>query len=591
MIGLIALCNKQGMVNKVIQNIPSDLINEGQNIRHLFEDEEYLDSLLQSASDHRPPPCLRMKTAGNPMVNAMVKPINNQLLFLAYGIEELSNLPQLVEMTLAVLNAPEELGYKPSISGYYEIQKLNNQLVNYQRVLDKTNVRLQSLLQETQEAQCTISVLERDALTALYTERVFYTRAAATLEKHTDTEFDIIAVDIEQFKVINDTFGSEKGDRLLMDLATCLLNIQAGDLFLLTRARADTFFALMPQTKASHNALDRSISFFLETYPLPMHFQIKIGVYKIDNRKLEIARMCDRALMAANSIKGNYNCRVAFFNDDMHERLILEQKISNTMMDSLQREEFHVYLQPKVEVRTGKVIGAEALVRWFHHELGMISPGVFIPVFEKNGFIHDLNSYVWEKTCTMLRNWKSANRRAVPLSVNVSRMDFYYEDLPETLIGLMNRYHLEPKELHLEITESAYVKDSAQLINILTRLRQIGFIIEMDDFGSGYSSLNTLSELPIDVLKLDLKFLIQDENADRRNKIMQLVINLAKELQLQVIAEGVETEEQSSLLRAMRCKYAQGYLYGRPMPEDEFLNYLPDRAGVAFHKKSPQINH
>lgn len=574
MIGYIVLINKQGLVNRVIQSIPRGLIDVGQDIRHIFEDETKLNNVLKNAPEHGVSIRLRIRMTNSSMVNVMCKPINNSILFLMYDINNISDVHQLIEMSLTVLNAPEALSHEPSGIGYHEIQKLNNKLVNYQRILDKTNVRLRSLLQEAQEAKCTIEVLERDTLTALHTEKVFCTKAVSALEKHAKAEFDVVAVDIEQFKIINDVFGSEKGNRLLMDLATCLLNIQAGDLFLSTRARADTFFILLPRREANYNNLEQQILSFSENYPLPMHLQVKIGIYQIDNRGLEIARMCDRALMAANSIKGNYNHRLAFFDGSMHEQLILEQKISNTMIESLQREDFRVYLQPKVEVDTGKVIGAEALVRWFHHELGMISPGDFIPIFERNGFIHTLNFYVWEKSCKMLRDWKLSGMRSIPISVNVSRADFYYGDLSDILSDLIKKYHLHPEDLHLEITESAYVKDATQLMTIIKRLKQIGFVIEMDDFGSGYSSLNSLSDLPIDVLKLDLKLLIQDENKERKNKILQLVINLAEELQLHVLAEGVETKEQSSLLKTMRCPYAQGYLYGRPMPESEFRNYL-----------------
>ena len=260
----------------------------------------------------------------------------------------------------------------------------------------------------------------------------------------------------------------------------------------------------------------------------------------------------------------------------MRRKMLMEQKILDTMVESLLREDFLVYLQPKVQLGTGKMIGAEALVRWRHPELGMISPAEFIPVFEKNGFIYSLDMYVCRKTCEILKRWKETGMHGIPIAVNVSRMDIYHGDLPEQFGKLIETYGLKPQDLHLEITESAYISDSQQLLAVVERLRDSGFVVEMDDFGSGYSSLNTLSELPIDVLKLDLKFLREETETKRRHATMQAVINLALELGLQVIAEGVETKQQAQRLALMGCQYAQGYYYGHPMPQEEFEEHFMD---------------
>lgn len=576
MIGYIALCKKNGTVNRVIRSVPVGLINEGKNIRELFTDPFELDHILTQDLACPSSLRLRMKLEGDPLVYVTLKAYGDQLLLLVFGLDEPYQFSQLIEMTLSALEVPEVMGQDPYGAGYYEIQKLNSQLINYQRTMAKTNVRLQTLLKEMQTARSAIEILERDPLTGLFTEKVFYDRAANVLEKSADEAFDIAAVDIEQFKIVNDTFGAVAGDRLLMDLAMCLMNLPVDPPPLYTRARADTFFILLHRQKTLYDILDEHVSLFLERYPLPMRLQIRIGIYHIEDRALEVARMCDRALLAADSIKGSYGRRIAQYNHTMHEKLMLEQKIVNTMVESLQREDFQVYLQPKAEINTGRLIGAEALVRWKHPEFGMISPGDFIPVFEKNGFIYSLDLFVWRTACRMLRDWKKANR-SIPISVNVSRTDLYHKDLPETLSGMCRDYDLAPDELHLEITESSYVRDSVQLLTVIRRLRQAGFIIEMDDFGSGYSSLNTLSDLPIDIIKLDMIFLRQSENNLRRQKVMQLIIDLARELDLPVIAEGVETEEQAMLLKAMGCPYAQGYLYGRPMPETEFFKYQPPR--------------
>lgn len=574
MIISIFLCNKNGIITKAVGGIPICPLREGQDIRLLFEAEEKLDLLLKQELGCGVSSRLSIKLEGTPSVCVTVKEINGQLLFMLYQMEDFSQLPQFVELLLAALNLPEIAGLESYGSGYYEIQKLNSQLINSQRTLAKANVRLQNLLEETRKAQCTIDALERDTLTGLLREKIFYEKAGDVLHKNPNLEFDILAVDIEQFKIVNAAFGSAKGDRLLMDLSLCLLTIQQDDLTLITRARADTFFALLPRRRSLYDTLDKNISFFLEDYPLPMRIQVKIGIYQIDDRNLSIARMCDRALLAVNSIKGNFSRKFAFYNCSMHEKLMLEQKIINTMVESLKREEFLVYLQPKVEIATKRVIGAEALIRWNHPEFGMVPPNDFIPIFERNRFIYPVDLFVWEKSCKMLQTWKNRGIKNIHISVNVSRTDLYHEGITDTLSELVHRYGLEPSELHLEITESAYVKNAVQLLVVIRQLKQAGFIIEMDDFGSGYSSLNTLAELPIDVMKLDLKFLKQTEHEMRKQKVVKTAIILAKELDLKIIAEGVETEEQAALLKTMGCHYAQGYLYGRPMPEQEFCRLL-----------------
>ena len=576
----IALCDRRGVVQRVLHSFPIGIVNEGQNIRQLFEESTELDDVLREEMEGCLSLRLKMRTQGSPCVCVTIAVINTQLLILAYGLEDTVQFSQLVEMALAAAldvqkgSISEEYG-----AGYYEIQKLNSQLINYQRTLAKANVRLQGLLEEARQAKCTIEVLERDALTGLYTEKAFYERAAAILKSHPEQDFAIVAVDIEQFKIVNDTFGTEAGDRLLLDLSVSLMGVLAsGGVTLLTRARADTFFALLPQCAELYADLDQGLTYFQEHYPLPMRLQIKAGIYPVIERGLAVARMCDRALLAASSIKGNYGRGIAQYDKQMHEKMLLEQKIVNSMVESLEQEDFLVYLQPKVEVETGRIVGAEALIRWNHPEFGMIPPGDFIPVFERNGFIYAVDVFVWEKVCAMQSAWHASGRDGMPISVNVSRADLYHEDLPETLTRLIQKYGLTPEQVPLEITESAYVKDAAQLLNVIKRLKQAGFIIEMDDFGSGYSALNTLYELPIDVMKLDLRFLNHAENEVRSQSVMQLVIDLAKALDLAVIAEGVETEGQALLLKNMDCTCAQGYLYGRPMPEKDFLQYWQEKA-------------
>lgn len=249
MIVYIALCDKNGIIDRVIRNIPIGSINEGQNIRDFFEDSEKIDSLLTQTHSYGVSSQLRLKSGKNPFVYITIMTLKDKCLVFIYDIESPDQLTLLTETALSILNVPEITGNESYESGYYEIQKLNSQLINYQRTLAKTNARLQGLLEEAHAAKCTIEELERDTLTGLYREKIFYDKAHKIISKYAESDFDIIAVDIEQFKIVNDTFGSDSGDRLLMDLAVCLLSIQSDNKVLITRARADTFFALIPREK------------------------------------------------------------------------------------------------------------------------------------------------------------------------------------------------------------------------------------------------------------------------------------------------------------------------------------------------------
>lgn len=558
----------------MIRSAPLRLVNEGQNVRCLFCGADVLDRLFCGCRDRCCSAHLKMAGEEGQTVGVTVRQVGDQLLFLMYGLQEIDELAQLMEFYVSLLEELKLVQQEPYENSYYQIQRVNNQLINYQRALAKANVRLKMTLEEAKEAKSTIEFLERDPVTSLYTETAFYRHAEELLREHPDVDFDIIALDIERFKMVNEAFGTETGNRLLNHVALCLLSIRTPEKSLFTRARADMFFALVPRTQGIYEQLNRNIENLLENYPLPMRLQIKAGVYTVENREITVPRMCDRALLALRSIKGIFGKQIVPYDDSMRVRMMLEQKIIDSMEEALRTDQFQIYIQPKVEIASATPIGAEVLVRWFHPEYGMIPPSDFIPIFEKNGFIYALDQYVWKKACELLRRLKETNKLDIPLSVNVSRVDIYQPNLQEVLTAAVNESGLSQKDLHLEITETAYGEDTKQLLAVVHRLKEQGFVIEMDDFGNGYSSLNTLSELPIDVLKLDLKFLELGRDVKRRRTIMQFVVNLAEALNLQVIAEGVETEEQAALLREMGCRCAQGYLYGRPMPVEEFYTYM-----------------
>ncbi|MEA4971600.1 MAG: EAL domain-containing protein [Candidatus Metalachnospira sp.] len=433
--------------------------------------------------------------------------------------------------------------------------------------------RLRNLI-NMHEARETVDIVEKDILTGLLNKEAFYHKASEIILQNPKTDYDIIALDVERFKLINDTYGIHEGDKLLKYIAGKINKISETEDCLCARTNADKFIVLMKRTT---NCTQKTISDAINNisdYPLSMKIHIKFGIYEIDDRSIPVTSMCDRAILAANEAKGQYGKSYTYYDDSIRKRLVIEQRITDEMNTALVENQFKVFLQPKYDLVTENISGAEALVRWIHPEWGFMSPAQFIPIFERNGFITELDIFVWDKTCEIIAEWINKANKWVPVSVNVSRKDIYNENLPEILINIVKKHGLQPKNLHLEITETAYTEDSQQLIDVVTKLKELGFTIEMDDFGSGYSSLNMLSELPIDILKLDMNF-IQTKNKQNRTKnIMSFIIGLAKWLNLFVVAEGVETKEQVDVLKKLNCNYVQGYYFARPMKASEFTEML-----------------
>ncbi|MDO4542087.1 MAG: EAL domain-containing protein [Bacillota bacterium] len=408
-----------------------------------------------------------------------------------------------------------------------------------------------------------------DRLTGLYSKEYFYIRAKELIAQYPQEEFDIICSDIENFKLINDAFGVAAGDHLLQEIAK-LYREKVGDKGLCSHFNADQFVCMI---KRFPNYTD---DLFLETRDTInslsdiKNIVMKWGIYEIRDKGLSVEKMCDRALLAAQSIKGKYGKHYATYDHELRDKLLREQAITDGMEAALENEEFLLYLQPKYRIRDHKLSGAEALVRWEHPELGFLSPGEFIPVFEKNGFITKMDRYIWDKACAILRSWLDKGYPQLPISVNVSRADIYQIDLTDILLETVEKYKLPPSLLHLEITESAYAKNPEQIINVASQLRSFGFVIEMDDFGSGYSSLNMLNKMSLDILKLDMQF-IRNETAKPVNQgILRFIMDLARWMELSVVAEGVETQEQLEHLQAINCDFAQGYYFAKPMPYRDF---------------------
>ena len=429
------------------------------------------------------------------------------------------------------------------------------------------------------ETAAMINQIQYDRLTGLYNKEFFYQRVRETLLQNPGKDYDIICSDIENFKLVNDIFGVSAGNRLLCGIAD-MYTRHVGKHGICGRFHADQFVCLVERQPSYTDDLFAASSLEINEFSSAKNVTMKWGIYAVVSHGVSVEQMCDRALLAARSIKGQYGKYFAMYDDTLRDKLLREQAITDGMEAALMQGQFEVYLQPKYRIRDDRLAGAEALVRWDHPEWGLQSPAVFIPLFEKNGFITRLDQFVWEKTCAVLQEWEKKGYPAVPVSVNVSRADIYNADIAEILMKTVTQYGLSPSRLHLEITESAYTENPEQIINTVTHLRELGFVIEMDDFGSGYSSLNMLNKMPLDILKLDMKF-IQSETAKPVNQgILRFIMGLARWMNLSVVAEGVETKEQLVRLREIGCDYVQGYYFAKPMPLSEFESLISEH-GVA----------
>lgn len=430
------------------------------------------------------------------------------------------------------------------------------------------------------ETAALIDHFKYDRLTGLYSREYFYQRARETLRQHPEKHYDVICSNVENFRLVNDILGIEASDRILVGIASEYRRIW-GHSGLYARLNADQFVCMAERREADSDEIFLPLQAAIRKLPNARNIVLKWGVYRVTDRSVTIEQMCDRALMAARSIKGQYGKSAALYDDGLRNQLLRRQEIINCMEAALSSGQFRVYFQPKYRLLDDRLAGAEALVRWIHPELGFQSPAEFIPIFEKNGFITRLDQYVWRETCRMLRAWDDAGHPPVPVSVNVSRADVYNADIEEILTEIVRGHGLEPARLHLEITESAYVENPEQMIRTVRRLRELGFVIEIDDFGSGYSSLNVLSQLPLDILKLDMGFVRCNLGSETGRGVLRFIMDLARWMRLRVTAEGVETQAQRDQLRDMGCDYVQGYYYGKPMPADEFATLLAREANAS----------
>ena len=427
---------------------------------------------------------------------------------------------------------------------------------------------------ELSEDRDLIRDTERDHLTGLYTREYFYRYAAQYDVYNPDVPTDALVLDVNHFQMINERFGKQYADEVLVRIARAIISSVGQSGGIACRRSADTFLVYCPRLFDYQAFLDGVV--IAACGADKGRVRIRLGVCSEADKSVEMQTRFDRAKMAADTVRGSFTDCVAFYDNALHEREVYAERLLDDFQAAIDGKQFSVYFQPKFDVRPEKPVlcGAEALVRWIHPELGFVSPGVFIPLFENNGLIRMLDRYVWHETVLQIAEWKKKYGGAVPVSVNVSRIDMLDPDLVDTLCELVRSGGLEYRDLHLEITESAYTENARQIISTVNSLREVGFVIEMDDFGSGYSSLNMIATLPIDVLKLDMAFI---RNVFRENgnlRMLKVIVEIAETLSVPMIAEGVETAEQLCALREIGCDMVQGYYFSPPRPAAEFEYFI-----------------
>jgi len=414
------------------------------------------------------------------------------------------------------------------------------------------------------------ALIERDSLTGIYNQETFYRKTEALLKGNPDTPYLFIRWNIERFKTVNDLFGNSAGNAILKSLGESFSKI-IGKKGTYGRLYSDQFALCIPKEGFDATLFAKSVEEQLNANNLKAYVRSVFGIYEIIDPSMGISLMSDRANMALNTAKGNYQRPFAYYTDPLRKKLLKEQAIVNEMRKALDLGQFQIFLQPFYSITENRFTGAEALVRWIHPERGIIGPDAFVPLFEENGFIIPLDDHIIEQVCILQRRILDEGRPTVPIAVNLSRSDFYNQDLAKNILEKTDRYNIPHSLLMFEVTESVYSENPEELLKVMRTLQDEGFLILMDDFGSGYSSLNILKDVPIDILKLDSMFSREIGVSPRAEKIIRSIVNMASLLDLPLVIEGIETQQQVDFYRLLGCNTLQGFYFSRPLPVEQFL--------------------
>ena len=426
--------------------------------------------------------------------------------------------------------------------------------------------RIKRAIMLAEETNLIIST-QKDDLTDLFTKKYFYEYIHG-FDVLNPEPMDALVINIKRFHIFNEMHGHELGDQLLISVAKALRNLTKTHDGIVARVGGDIFFLYISSQEDYKFLTDDVLANAVKAVGEELEVEFSIGVNKNANKEDSIEKRFDHAMRACNEDKHSFENTIIFYDEQMHNKEMYYDKLLHHFDKAIKDSEFKLYLQPKFEIQGEKPVlsSAEALVRWVHPEYGMISPGIFIPLFEENGLIRRLDYFIWNEVGKAIHKWNGV----LPISINVSRIDLLDDNLLNHLNEMIESNKIDIQNVYLEITESAY-SDEPKLINKrVEELKEKGFLIEMDDFGSGYSSLGMVTSLPIDVLKIDMSFVKQMLVNPKDRKMVEVIIEIANFLKLKTVAEGVENEEQMLALKQMGCDVIQGYYMSKPIPVDEF---------------------
>ncbi|MBQ3558638.1 MAG: EAL domain-containing protein [Agathobacter sp.] len=547
--------NTKECLEALIRKEAGMVIQNSHRTSYLMQKPEYAEKLaIVPGVDHGSDVCLVATDEQELLINIINKAIHH----ISYA-----EINEIVKREL--LMNPYAFEWEDIVYLYWEWMVVLVAIIAIALIIYTTLThRLTAAKIQKKEYELLQKKVQLDEVTGLYNRSYFY-EMARELIAETDEEMCIITMDISNFKIVNELYGMNVGDRLLKEIGQQVQKLDKNHHMIPSRFMADHYYMCMPKSEFDQIEFPKSFKTFLED----MDIRVVYGVFLVeDHKEMPINVMCDRAFLAAHDKNYKYVEYIHFYNDSERQQQLVEQEIEYEMEKALEERQFYIVVQPKYDPVTEKIVGGETLVRWQHPTKGIISPGIFIKVFEKNGFIIQLDYFVWEETCRLQAQMKQKGIQTVPISINVSRAHFYGSELQNKLRELIQKYNLETSDIELEITESICGEDSGNIYDLIRELQNEGFKIAMDDFGSGYSSLNMLKEMPLDIIKMDLKFLDGEEAKSRL--ILKALIEMAQSMGLKVVVEGVEILSQVEFLRQFQDCYLQGYYFSRPVVAETF---------------------
>ncbi len=418
-----------------------------------------------------------------------------------------------------------------------------------------------------------------DPVTGAHNKRGFFRATEEMLKYNRKKEFIIVRVDVYNFSVVNERFGYEIGDLFLKGLADDIKYTCRNACATAGYLGNDDFVYCIEKKKFINRPLSENLMSMINVQePDKYNYELmfSVGIYEIKDKKLEVSAMLERAEYALSTVRGNYSRHMAYFEGKLEEQYNNKRYVEHKMNEALEKDQFEVYLQPIYDAKSGEIISAEALVRWMDPEIGIVYPDLFVPIFEKNGFITEVDERIWQKVIMLIKKWMENKMPVVPVSINISRADLDMEDIVQVITGYAKEYGVPAKYIKIEVTESAFTENQERMFETISHFRSKGYRVLMDDFGSGYSNFNMFRNIQIDIIKIDMKFLYGTEFTERGKLIIKSIVDMANGLGIGTVAEGVESEEQYRFLKENGCESIQGFYYSKPVSAEAFEELLKE---------------